>query len=740
MKPSYEELEARVAELEHELGHRHPSAAGSRGDTAGIVPQTNQIHSNDLTFLSAATTDFFNTAQDQNLFRVIGRRLQAITGDAIVAINSYNHRTNLFQAEFVEGIGRYADKVLRLLNRDPVGMTVELNDPRAIEALRTGKMEVGPRDIYELCFGAIPRSVCHAIEKLLNIGPIYVLGFVYRERLFGDVIIITRRGRNEQKIAANKLLIETFTLQAAIALQRKQFEDALRESEAKYKNIVQYAPAGIYEFDIPAMRFTSVNDVMCQYTGYSQSEFLDLDPFTILSENSKKILTQNIERVFKNQLPEIAIEVKITGKNSQEIRVLTNAKIFYENDVPVRAMVVAHDLTEIRRAEQERRDLEIQLQNARKLESLGTLAGGVAHDLNNILSGIVSYPDLLLLDIEDDSPLREPLLAIKKSGERAAEIVQDLLTLARRNVAVKKTVSLNQIIKDFILSPEYHQIIGDRSDLTLEMKLSDDLLNIAGSGTHLSKTVMNLVANAVDAMPAGGNLTVASRNCYFDQPYKGFERIPQGEYAAIDISDGGIGMPMSDLEKIFDPFYTKKVLGRSGTGLGMAVVWGTIKDHEGFIDIITAEGSGTTFKLYFPVSREEIDASPTVYIDEYLARGESILIVDDAREQRDLASRMMQRLGYDITTAASGKEALALIREKSFDILILDMVMPPGMDGLETYRQIRELVPDQKAVIASGYAATDRVQEAQRIGAGAYVRKPFTLEKIGLAVRGELNK
>jgi len=657
-----------------------------------------------------------------------------------VVINSYNHQTNRFQAEFVEGIGRYTDKVLRLLNRDPVGMTVELTDPRAIEVLRTGKMEVGPKDIYELCFGAIPRTVCRAIEKLLNIGPIYVLGFVYRKRLFGDVIIITRRGSNAQKIAANKLLIETFTLQAAIALQRKQFEDALRESEAKYKNIVRHAPAGIYEFDIPAMRFTSVNDVMCQYTGYSQSEFLDLDPFTIISEDSKKTFTNAVERVFTDHPSEIAIEVKITGKNRQEIWVLTNAKIFYEGGVPMRAMVVAHDLTEIRRAEEERRKLEIQLQNARKLESLGTLAGGVAHDLNNILSGIVSYPDLLLLDIEDDSPLREPLLAIKKSGERAAEIVQDLLTLARRNVAAKKPISLNQIIKDFILSPEYHNIIGDRSDITLETTLSDGLLNIAGSGTHLTKTIMNLVANAIDAMPAGGNLTVASRNCYLDQPHKGFERITQGEYAAIDISDNGIGMPPSDLEKIFDPFYTKKVLGRSGTGLGMAVVWGTVKDHEGFIDIITAEGSGTTFQLYFPISREEIDASPTVYIDEYLARGESILIVDDAREQRDLASRMMQRLGYDITTAASGEEALALIREKPFDILILDMIMPPGMDGLETYRQIRELVPDQKAVIASGYAATDRVQEAQRIGAGAYIRKPFTLEKIGLAVRNELNK
>jgi CheY-like chemotaxis protein len=202
----------------------------------------------------------------------------------------------------------------------------------------------------------------------------------------------------------------------------------------------------------------------------------------------------------------------------------------------------------------------------------------------------------------------------------------------------------------------------------------------------------------------------------------------------------GIGMPQSDLDKIFEPFYTKKVMGRSGTGLGMSVVWGTVKDHEGFFDITTEEGTGTSFVLYFPASRAEREIPRSVYIDDYLGKGESILVIDDAPEQRDLAGRMMQRLGYEVHTADSGEAAVALLKKETYDLLILDMIMPPGMNGLETYRQVLTIVPGQKAVIASGYAETERVQETQRLGAGSYIRKPYTLEKIGLAVRSELDR
>lgn len=522
--------------------------------------------------------------------------------------------------------------------------------------------------------------------------------------------------------------------------KRVNYEKALKESEERFKKIVKYAPAGIFEFDLETLKFTNVNDVMCEFTGYTEQELLLMGLFDLLNEEDGKKAKELFENVFSDQDDPPPVEYKILGKNRQELSVITNSKFFFKDGAPIKAMTVVHDLTAAKKAEEERKVFEVKLQNAKKLESLGTLAGGVAHDLNNILSGLVSYPDLLLHDLEEDSSLREPLLTIKKSGKKAAEIVQDLLTLARRSVTDKKVINLNQVVNDFITSPEYRKIVGKQHNIEVEINITEGILNVVGSYSHISKAVANLVANAADAMPAGGRITIATRDCYIDKPYTGFEIIPEGEYAILEVSDTGIGMPQSDLEKIFEPFYTKKKLGRSGTGLGMSVVWGAIKDHDGFIDIITEEGSGTTFVLYYPASRSEIELPSRVYIEDYLGKGESILIIDDAPEQRDLAKRMMERLGYDVTTAVSGEAAVALIKKRSFDVLILDMIMPPGIDGLTTYREILRITPDQKAVIASGFAKTERVNETQKLGAGIYIKKPYTLEKIGLAVRAELDQ
>lgn len=521
--------------------------------------------------------------------------------------------------------------------------------------------------------------------------------------------------------------------------ERVKTEKALKESEEKYREIVQHAPAGIYEFDLETMKLISVNDVMCEYSGYTEEEFLQLNPLDLLNEESRKKLDDLVARVSQGQKELPPVEYQIKAKNGREFWVLSNAKFFYENGVPKRAMSVIHDLTDIRKAEAEKRRLEIKLQNAQKLESLGTLAGGVAHDLNNILGGIVTYPELLLLDLEPDSPLRDPLLAIKRSGQKAAEIVQDLLTLARRGVSIKKTLNLNRIVDEFVNSPECHGITAVHHDLRVETRIDRNLLNLVGSQVHISKTLMNLVANAADAMPNGGQISISTRNRYVDKTFQGYEAIPEGEYCLLAVADTGFGISQRDLQQIFEPFYTRKAMGRSGTGLGMSVVWGTIKDHDGYIDIQTAEGTGTEFNLYFPATRAEQEATQPVYVDEYLGKGESILIVDDVPEQRELAALMMARLGYRVDTAASGEEAVRMIQKAPYDLLVLDMIMPNGMNGLETYQEIIKRAPRQKAVIASGYSETKLVREAEKLGVGCYIKKPYTLEKIGLAVRSQLD-
>ena len=327
-------------------------------------------------------------------------------------------------------------------------------------------------------------------------------------------------------------------------------------------------------------------------------------------------------------------------------------------------------------------------------------------------------------------------LARAKAGQRFAERV---ITLARRGVSISEVVNLNQIVTEHLKSPEFEKIRNFHPGLEVETVLEKDLLNISGSPVHLSKTVMNLVSNAAEAMPDGGKIVISTANRYLDQPIGGYDEIEEGDFVLLQVYDTGIGIRDEDKERIFEPFYTKKVMGRSGTGLGMAVVWGTVKDHKGYIDLQSSEGYGTTFTLYFPVTRQPLaDDLPPKTPAETSGHGETILVVDDIDEQRQIASRILEKLGYRVEAVASGEKAIEYVQQKPTDLIVLDMIMDPGIDGLETFKRILKINPRQKTIIASGFSETWRVKEAQRLGAGAYIKKPYTIEKIGQAVSAEL--
>ncbi|MDO9110308.1 MAG: ATP-binding protein, partial [Desulfatirhabdiaceae bacterium] len=396
-------------------------------------------------------------------------------------------------------------------------------------------------------------------------------------------------------------------------------------------------------------------------------------------------------------------------------------------------------IIETEHAAKENRELQERLSRSQKMEALGLLAGGVAHDLNNVLSGIVSYPDLLLMDLPENSPLRKPILTIQSSGQKAAAIVQDLLTLARRGVASSDVLNLNEIVSEYLSSPEHEMLLSHHRSVHVVTQLNPRLLLIKGSAIHLKKSVMNLVSNAAEAQPDGGSIAIKTENRYLDTPLKGYETVKEGDYVVLTVADTGTGISPIDLPRIFEPFYSRKVMGRSGTGLGMAVVWGTAQDHGGYIHVESVEGKGSAFELYFPVSRETLIRNPgNVPIEDYMGNGESILVVDDMPEQREIASGILTRLGYSVILASGGEAAISYLKTHSADLIILDMIMEPGMDGLKTFRKIITINPEQRAVITSGFSENDRVREVQSLGAGQYIRKPYTLEKIGLAVKNEL--
>lgn len=397
------------------------------------------------------------------------------------------------------------------------------------------------------------------------------------------------------------------------------------------------------------------------------------------------------------------------------------------------------EIDERQRAYREKRELEKRLDRSKKMETLGLLAGGVAHDLNNVLSGIVSYPDLLLLDLFPDHPMYNPIMTIKESGQKAAAIVQDLLTLVRRGVVCNEVVDLNAIISEYCTSPEYQKLMMFHNNITMEMLLQEDLLNIKGSPIHLKKTIMNLISNAAEAQPEGGNISVSTYNQYVDKPIQGYQQIKKGDYAILEVKDTGMGISEHDQEKIFEPFYTKKTMGRSGTGLGMAVVWGTIQDHQGYINIKSELNHGTCFELFFPITRESLIQKPEMpSLASHMGAHETILIIDDAKEQMEIATGILKKLSYTPVAVSSGEAAVTYLKSHCADLLILDMIMDTGMDGLDTYEKIIEIHPGQKAIIASGYAENDRVKALQELGAGPYIKKPYTIEKLGQAIKAEL--
>ena len=369
------------------------------------------------------------------------------------------------------------------------------------------------------------------------------------------------------------------------------------------------------------------------------------------------------------------------------------------------------DITQRKKTEAEKRDLEERLNRAEKMEALGLLAGGVAHDLNNVLGIVVGYAEMLLMGADKSSPMRSKLVNIMEGAQKAAAIIQDMLTLARRGVPGRNILNLNGIVSDCQKSPEFDYLTSFHSSVQIKTELESDLLNISGSSVHLNKTIFNLVSNATEAMPKGGCVTIKTSNQYLDKPIQGYDKIQGGDYVVLSVSDTGEGINANDMKHIFEPFYTKKAMGRSGTGLGLAVVWGTVKDHNGYINVESEEGKGSAFTLYFPVTREELSAQRVaVSISEYKGKGESILVVDDVKGQRALAEEMLKKLNYTVTSVSSGEAALAYLKNHKVDLLVLDMIMDPGMDGLDTYRRVLEIHPEQKAIIVSGFSESDRVK------------------------------
>jgi PAS domain S-box-containing protein len=527
---------------------------------------------------------------------------------------------------------------------------------------------------------------------------------------------------------------------------RMNSERALRQSEQKYRLLAENIQDVIWMMDMK-FAFTFVSPSVERLQGWTPHEYMKLRLEEVLAPASLSRVFEEFNRQYElgrdsgYVVRSATLELELLRKGGASVwSEVTASFLLGEDGKPIGVLGVTRDITERRKAEKEKRGLLESLARSKKMEALGTLAGGVAHDLNNVLSGIVSYPDLLLMDLPRESPLRRPIEVIQESGKKAAAIVQDLLTLARRGVSTLEVVNLNDLAGEYLISPEYQRLRALHPRIEVETRLEPELLNIMGSPVHLSKTLMNLVANAAEAMTSGGKIVIATENRHLDRSLKGKE-VREGDYAVLRVSDTGVGIPPEDLHRVFEPFFTKKKMGRSGTGLGMAVVWGTVQDHHGYIDVQSVEGRGTEVTAFLPATRKELlKPTPANSLESFKGAGETVLVVDDMREQREIAANIIEQLGYVAKAVESGERAVELLERERADLLILDMIMDPGIDGLETFHRVKKLHPHQKAIITSGYSETERVQIAQRLGAGSYLKKPYTVHNLAVAIKSELSR
>ena len=386
-------------------------------------------------------------------------------------------------------------------------------------------------------------------------------------------------------------------------------EIAQREhTEEKYRILLESINEGFYEVDLEGT-LLSYNEVFADILGAGDEDLIGINFREFLEPEQADEVNLYFRRIFNTGAVRLPMSRELIRRDGQRLFAETRASVMYDhNNRKVGFRGIIRDVTEVKMAELEQARLQQQLMNAKKMEALGTLAGGVAHDLNNILSGISSYPDLLLEDMTPDEPLYQALTDIKRSGEKAVAVVHDLLTLARRGVPVNETLVLNQIVQEYLESPEHARLQKGYPEVVLETKLETVLPGIGGSSVHLSKALMNLVTNAYESIEGRGRVTITTGFETVAAQAAVVHEVAPGRYLTLAVTDDGVGIPEEDLSRIYEPFFTSKKMGRSGSGLGMTVVWGTVEDHRGTILVESLVNGGTRFKLYFPVPEES--ASP----------------------------------------------------------------------------------------------------------------------------------
>ena len=517
--------------------------------------------------------------------------------------------------------------------------------------------------------------------------------------------------------------------------ERKQAEVELKQSEERYRDLVENARDIIYEHDLEG-HYTATNNAGLQLTGYSLAETLELN---LMERVAPEYLEKAREMLRLRLAGEIvtAYELEILTKEGDRVPVEVNTRLVYQNGVPVGVQGIARDLTERKHLEEALRESEQQQRQSQKLEAIGQLAGGVAHDFNNLLTAINGYSALALRRVGDDHPVTSYLEEIKKAGDRAANLTRQLLAFGRKQLLQPLALNLNNVVGDMIKLLK--RLIGE--DIELVTKPCVDLKQIKADPGQLEQVLVNLVVNARDAMPRGGTLTIETANTTLDAAYASRHvGVTPGEYVLLAISDTGTGMDHDTQSRIFEPFFTTKEKDK-GTGLGLSTVYGIVKQSGGNIWVYSELGKGTTFKVYLPLVEEEVTALAETAGRAPIKRGsETVLLVEDESMVRKLASELLAESGYIVLEANGGEAAINLGKEHKapIDLLITDVVMPK-FSGKEVAEQLRAIHPETKVLFMSGYTDEAIVHHGIVDSDIAFIQKPFSERALAQKIRDVLD-
>jgi PAS domain S-box-containing protein len=509
----------------------------------------------------------------------------------------------------------------------------------------------------------------------------------------------------------------------------KRTEEALKRSEEQYRNLVENARDAIFTLSDDGQVLT-LNLAFEKITGWSREEWIGRPFLDILHPEDREKAVHLVAELMSGSIPPIS-ELRIVCSSGEYVIGEFASAPTSVDGTPVGILGIARDITY-------RKNLEDQLRQAQKLESIGTLAGGIAHDFNNMLNIVLAHTQLISRSDYDPIHLRSSIEAITRAGERGARIVQQLLTFARQTEAVFEPIDLNRSVGEIgdIITSTFPKTI------TISVTLADDLPLVRGDTTRIHQVLLNLCVNARDAMPGGGEISLATRLEDRREVRKRHPEADREEYLCIEISDTGTGMDEDTRRRIFEPFFTTKETGQ-GTGLGLAVVYGIIRDHDGFLSVRSKPGSGTTFRIYLPaLSRDAAETATLCQPEETFSAtgGETLLVVEDEEAILELLENLFRENGYRVMTAPDGTAAVSLFGDEkdSIDLVLTDVGLP-GLSGEEVFHAIRQIKPEIRVILASGYLDAEMHTALIRDGVSDVIQKPYQFNYLLRRVRQVLD-